>query len=234
MSLLIGALNTALLGAEASILGKVTSKIGGLFGGGGGPNLAKGFSKRAGLSCVVRDDQKAQASALLAKGIDPCTGEAMSVPASSFPSIPSVPDTSTLFPIGTPTRAVNGGPSMSLLPTIIRTGGSLLAGRAVAGVVRTSTGRLSSIVLASGKRFSRRDAAALLRRFGDIAAGAAAMGISQQDAAEIILTSGKRRAKGITAANIRNCRRTTTMISRMARDLCIKPAPVRRKTTCRS
>lgn len=226
-------LTAAITAGKSAALGQITSKLKGLLGGGGSNvNLARGFSKRQGLSCVVRDDQKAQASALLAKGIDPCTGRALELGAGAFPPVSSVPD--RFIPAPTPGRPQPFvGAGMSLLPTLVRGAGTALAGFAGAGVLRTATGRISSIVLGNGKRFSRKDAAALLRRFGDIAAGAAAMGISQQDAAEIIMTAGKRRQKGITAANIRNARRTACMISRMARDLNIKPAPVRRKTSCR-
>jgi len=102
------------------------------------------------------------------------------------------------------------------------------------GLIRTTTGRVSGIVLASGQRFSRKEAAALIRRVG-FEAAAIALGIGVIEAAEILLADSKsrRRGRGITAAQVRNARRTTCMVSRLARDLGVKAAPVRRKTTCR-
>lgn len=116
--------------------------------------------------------------------------------------------------------------SMSGLPAAIRGG---------AGLVRTATGRIGRIFLPSGAQVSKRDAAALIRRVGFDAA-AVALGITVVEAAELLLqeSARKRRGRGITAAQVRNARRTTCMVARLARDLGVKAAPVRRrKTSCR-
>lgn len=148
---------------------------------------------------------------------------------------PPVPGGGTLFPEfgGPPVPPIptNFGPAfpragMSGLPAVIsRVGGPL---------VRTTTGLISKIILPSGAAFSRKNAAALIRRVG-FEAAAVALGISLVEAAEILLQDSKRRGrrKGITAANIRNARRTACMVSRMARDLNVKPAPARRARSCR-
>ena len=118
-----------------------------------------------------------------------------------------------------------GAAGMSALPALTRGG---------VGLIRTATGRISRILLPSGAAVSKRDAAALIRRVG-FEAAAVALGITVFEAAELLLqeSARKRRGKGITAAQVRNARRTTCMVARLARDLGVKAAPVRRKRTCR-
>lgn len=118
-----------------------------------------------------------------------------------------------------------GAAGMSSLPMI---------GRA-AGIIRTQTGRIGRIFLPSGASVSKRDAASLIRRVG-FEAAAVALGITAVEAAELLLqeSARRRRGRGITAAQVRNARRTTCMVARLARDLGVKPAPVRRRKTCRS
>jgi hypothetical protein len=214
-----------------AIGGAVTSAIGGLFGGGGSDdNLARNFSKRQGLSCVIRDSDKAKALQLIEFGVDPCTGQstrpAVTVP-TDFGTVQGPPDIPSALPGGAPiVGALN---TMSLPATISRIGGSL-----VGGVIRTATGKISSVVAPSGRKFSRKQAVALLKRAGDIATGAALMGISSQDAAEMILQTPPRRRRGITAAQVANARRTTRMVKKLATDLgCCRTTPVRRKSPCR-
>lgn len=115
---------------------------------------------------------------------------------------------------------------MSGLPAVVRGG---------AGLARTATGRIGRIFLPSGASVSKRDAASLIRRVGFDAA-AVALGITVVEAAELFLqeSSRRRRGRGITAAQVRNARRTTCMVARLARDLGVKAAPVRRRKTCRS
>lgn len=115
---------------------------------------------------------------------------------------------------------------MSGLPAVIRGG---------QGIARTATGRIGRIFLPSGASVSKRDAASLIRRVG-FEAAAVALGITAIEAAELFLqeSSRRRRGRGITAAQVRNARRTTCMVARLARDLGVKAAPVRRRKTCRS
>jgi len=123
------------------------------------------------------------------------------------------------------------------LPAIAGRIGAGMAGR---GIARTATGRISSIVLASGQRFSRKSAAALIRKVG-LEAAAVALGIGVVEAAEILLADSqaqarRRRGRGITAAQLRNAKRVNCTVKRMAADLgCgVRATPTRRrKTSCR-
>jgi hypothetical protein len=128
-----------------------------------------------------------------------------------------------------------GGGKVSLMPAAGMAGIGAVARMGARGLVRTTTGRISRIVLPSGQSFSRKEAASLIRRVG-FEAAAVALGIGIVEAAELLLTDSKsrRRGRGITAAQVRNARRTTCAVARLARDLGVKPAPVRRrKTSCR-
>lgn len=128
------------------------------------------------------------------------------------------------------------------LPTIARgVGGALsrIGFGGGAGVVRTTTGRISSVVLASGQRFSRKRAAALIRRFG-FEVATVALGIGAVELAEILLADSeaqarRRRGRGISAAQLRNAKRVNCQVKRMAADLGVRSttrcAP--RRKTCR-
>lgn len=135
---------------------------------------------------------------------------------------------------GVGTTAFGGGiggaalGGMSALPGI---GGAIV--RAGAGILRTTTGKISSVVLASGQKISRKKAASFIKRFG-FEAGAAALGITAIEAAQLLLDDAQtpRRRRGLTYKQIQSARRTACMVSKMARDLNVKPAP-RRTGTCR-
>lgn len=207
-----------------------------LFGGGGSDvNLARGFSSRMGLPCTVRDDQKNLVTEYLNSGFSP--SDVCSIVQGGVPSMDVIGVQPPLaMPGGAPTTGGNfamslvGSTGMSALPTIGRTVGGALA-RSAPGVYRTVTGRLSSVVLGSGRRFSRRQIGTFIRTVGDIATAAAILGISLQDAADVV-TSKTRRRRGISAAQLANAKRVACTISRMARDLNVKPA-TRRRTSCR-
>ena len=128
----------------------------------------------------------------------------------------------------------SGGGRMSLIPAAGMSGLPAVIARG-GGLARTATGRIGRIFLPSGAAVSKRDAASLIRRVG-FEAAAIALGITALEAAELFLqeTARRRRGRGITAAQVRNARRTTCMVARLARDLGIKAAPVRRRKTCRS
>lgn len=208
----------------------LSSAIGGLFGG-SDVNLARGFSQRMGLPCTIRDDQKTLATEYLNSGFTPA--DVCSLVQGGIASNPQFD-----IPLALPGGAPTGGQQMSLvanagmsaLPTIARGVGGALA-RATPGIVRTSTGRISSVVLASGRRFSRKQIGTFIRTVGDIATAAAILGITLQDAADVVMTKTRRR-RGITAAQLANAKRVSCTISRMARDLGVKPAAARR-TRCR-
>ena len=217
-------------GFATTVIGGLATK---LFGG--GENIARSLSAQVG--CTIRQADADAARSFIAKGINPCTMQPMS-PASDVLA-PSVPQpTAPIKPVIT--VPPGGAPPVSMQLGVggIAAGAGQLIRRGVGaitgpGILRTTTGRISSIVLPTGQRFTRKRAAEFIRRFGPEVA-AAALGITIVEAAEILLTQAKtRRRRGITAAQVRNARRTACMVSRLARDLGVKPAPVRRRSTCR-
>lgn len=102
--------------------------------------------------------------------------------------------------------------------------GALGAARSLA------TGRLLGFILPSGKRIPVRVVRNYLLRYGLEAA--ALIGLNELLAAETVLTKPRRRRKGISYKDIQSARRTACMVSKMARDLNVKPAP-RSRSTCR-
>ena len=100
------------------------------------------------------------------------------------------------------------------------------------GILRTATGRISSIVLPSGQKYSAKRAASLIKSVG-LQAAAAALGIGIIEVAELLLSQSRpRRRRGISYAQLRNAKRVACTVSRMARDLGVKPA-TRSRGTCR-
>lgn len=243
------------------------STIKGIFGGDSGPNIARNFSKRIG--CQILQKDRPQAEALIARGIDPCTGQpsrtsAVPAPVQSTMArahtslAPLRPETLERIGVRTPAergimhipldvlktpvpQAGGGGtigvPPMSLQASMGMSGLPAIRGLVSGGIglLRTATGRISSIVLPSGQKFSRRKAAALIKKFG-LEAGAVALGIGVVEAAEILLADAQapRRRRGISAAQLSNAKRVNCAIRRMHKDLGLaRTAPARRKTTCR-
>jgi len=205
---LIGTVGSAVL---SGVLSKFASS-------GGSGNVANNLSQRLGCTILQKDAQAAMAAEN--RGINPCTGQPkfpiptlMNIPKSIGPGFGSVPGF-----VAAPT----GG--MSSLPTIAR---------GVGGLIRTTTGRVSKIILPSGATFSRAKAAALIRRVG-FEAAAVALGITLIEAAEILLTQSQagRRKRGITGSQLATTKRTICSLRRMMRDLNITKAPARR-SSCR-
>lgn len=101
------------------------------------------------------------------------------------------------------------------------------------GIVRTTTGRISSIVMPSGQRFSRKNAASLIRRVG-FEAAALALGIGAIEAAEILLADNqaakRRRSRGVSGADMRCATRTMRRVKSLACQLGIKSTAPRRRT----
>lgn len=226
------------LGA-GSIAFEAGRKIGGLLGLGGDNNIARNLS--ADLGCTIPQDQAAAARSFVARGINPCTMQPLTPEVAA--RRPEAPKPGPAQPVATtvaaPTSPVitvpPGGGGVSVQAGIGGVGGALVRATGLAlapGILRTATGRISSIVLPSGQRFSRKRAAALIRRVGlDVAS--VALGIGIIEAAEILLAESKpRRRRGITHRQIASARRVACMVSKMARDLNVKPAP-RRTSTCR-
>lgn len=114
-------------------------------------------------------------------------------------------------------------------------GGRLTTTAMGGGLVRTVTGRISSIVLPSGARYSRKRAASLIRRVG-FEVAATALGLGVYEAAEILLadsqSGARRRARGISGADIRTTCRTLGKVKRLSAQLGTSRAraPARRRT----
>jgi len=283
------AIGTALATAASTFLPK-------LFGGNGGPNIAKSLSKQVGFT--VQQSDAAAVRARLASGLDPRTGVAtqpgltqrlggvgnifrnfvtgaagaaisrlptilqptasvaagltsaeidkiINRPASGTPPPLTLPN-----PVNLPTVSRKvlstpaiprrqmvppGGGRVSLLPAAGMASVGAIARMGGRGLIRTTTGRISRIMLPSGQTFSRKNAASLIRRVG-FEAAAVALGISVVEAAELLLADSqtRRRGKGITAAALRNAKATTCRVRTAARVLGIKSTAAPRRRTCRS
>jgi len=127
-----------------------------------------------------------------------------------------------------------GGGNVSLIPSAGMASVGAIARMGGRGLMRTSTGRISRIMLPSGQSFSRKNAASLIRRVG-FEAAAVALGITIVEAAELLLADSqtRRRGKGITAAQLRNAKSTTCRVRTAARVLGIKSTAAPRRRTCR-
>lgn len=99
---------------------------------------------------------------------------------------------------------------------IAPSGQELLTGAAASRAIIKQI--LIQIALKLGRRIAIKGALAVLKRLG-VAAGQEALGISGQQAAQLILARPKRRARGITAANLRTTRRTLRKVAALAGDL---------------
>lgn len=125
-----------------------------------------------------------------------------------------------------------------LVPAIAAAGAAAgaLVVRSVGGgaIKRTATGLISSITTSAGRKVTRKNAANLVKRVG-LEVGALALGITAIEAAELLLQDSqtKRRRKGITGAQLATAKRVNCTVKRMAADLGVKAAPVRRRAACR-
>ena len=223
-------------------------------GNGSNVNLARNFSARRGLPCTVRDDQKGLVDDLLARGLtgqQVCNAAGSGIPGGTLGDViarklpPALPGVGNGGGIGTPPIVPPGGPptagaiGMSILsralPTVIGRGAGRVIGPAVGrlppGPVFTQTGRLSGVVLATGRRLSRRNIASFIRFLGDITLAATILGISVQDAADVVTTKTRRR-RGITGPQLASAKRVICTINKMSKELNCKPT-TRRRTSCR-
>lgn len=230
-----------------SLFGQVT----GLFGGGADVNLARKFSKRCGLSSPITQDARNQLKrrfpgndelqCAVARGenimqAQQPTFDAFMRALPNIPAAPAAPPAPPAIPPSIPTpSAFGGGPRMSLItsagmsgvPAIARAGTQLIG-----NIFRTSTGKISGF-LVGGRRISRKSAVKLAKEVG-IGTAAATLGIGAVELAQAILdeSTTRRRRRGITARDLANARRVACKVSRMARDLNVKPA-ARRTGVCR-
>jgi len=199
------------------------------FGGGSDVNIARSFSK--GLGCDIRQSDKAYAQSFIEKGINPCTMTPLTPAQAQARGVAQTTQAQQYEAMINGPQSLPGGGGVSQMGM---TGGNVIryAGSAVPGIIRTVTGRISSIVLPSGQKYSAKRAASLIRSVG-LQAAAAALGIGIVEVAELLLSQQRpRRRRGISYAQLRNAKRVACTVSRMARDLGVKPA-TRSRGTCR-
>lgn len=215
--------------------------------GGNNPNMARGFSQRAGLPCTVREDQKNLVMQMQAAGMTPqqiCAGTGSGIPSGTLGDV-----IARKFPIGGGNvggleglfkdvvlpgvaGAITGTPPMSQMTKYAGQAGRFMTGigRRAPGAYYTSAGKLSSVVLATGKSMSAREIGSFIRFVGDIALAASILGISMQDAADVV-TRKRRRRRGITGPQLASAKRVICTINRMSKELNCKPTT--RRTSCR-
>lgn len=213
-------------------------------GGGSDVNLARKFSAQCGIQPPVEQ----QVAKFAKQTANPCAtarsmvhgGEGIYQQARVPPPPPPDPRMAiiktpvpTAMPGGSSMSLVAGGPSFGGLPIGGMAGLIPTIGRVIVGVIRSKTGKITSVVTAAGKKVSRKNAVKLAKDVG-IGVAAATLGISAVEVAEMVLdeASKPRRRRGITARDLSNARRVNCAIARYSRDLGIKPA-VRRRTSCR-
>jgi len=113
----------------------------------------------------------------------------------------------TLFNIG---RGLFGGGARAA------GAGALITGGAAGNLVLSSTGRILSVITASGARIGRKRAVSIAKFLG-LNAAAAALGIGVVELAQMTVdeTGRPRRRRGITARDFATTRRTMTKIKTM-------------------
>jgi len=129
---------------------------------------------------------------------------------------------------GVPSPIFAGGINVAGLGAIFRGIGGLVGGRAAVGagalatggaagnLILSSTGRILSVVTATGARISRKRMVAIAKSIG-LQAGAAALGIGLVELATVVTDDlGRpRRRRGITARDFTTTRRTMNKIKSM-------------------
>lgn len=220
---LVGTITGAIL--KGTSYGNLASDIlGGVFGG-GGPNVANALSKQVG--CTIMQSQANQARALLAKGINPCTGENVNPPSiqgTIYSRYESPAATSQPIPVyDQPVAGV--GPGGVSIPA------------ATSGAFEFTTTGLIKNVIVNGRRISRRRAAAFIKKAG-VDVGARGLGLTTVQAAQLLMAdmTRPRRRRGLSYRQIANARRVYRTVQNMAKSLECKTTRrsyTRRKTTCR-
>jgi hypothetical protein len=211
--------------ASGGVSGAITGALGGALGD--DTNIARSLSGQVG--CTITQANANQARALIARGIDPCTGQQKTVSQTAFDT--GVPDRSVLFPTivpgSSPIPVFETGPGGTPVPVNGQSSGALEF---------TRTGLIRNVIV-NGRRVSRKNAAALIRKQG-IEIGARALGLSLTQAAQVVLqqSSRPRRRRGITGRQITEARRVMNTINTFGKALgcTTRRAPARRKAACRS
>lgn len=173
--------------------------------GGGEPNIAKQLSSRYG--CQILQADAPQARALIAKGIDPCSGQQIGDMTASYPSVPrSVLET----PVG------NGRP----VPAPAGPGGAVAMAAGGGALEYTQTGLIRNVITPARRRVSRRKAAAFIRKHG-YELSMRAFGLDMTRLAQVVLADANRprRRKGLSYRQIANARRVYNTVKRMSQQL---------------
>jgi len=248
------------LGAAADFIpgGKFLTAGLALTGSPGGVNIAKSLSKQVG--CTIAQSNANQARAMLAKGINPCTGVASGatgvptqntqIPTMPQPTIrtsgPATPAQTLNFnlapfdreaagfglPPGYPTPSINVLKTPALPRSMPVSANFALptAGMAAIGQIAGLAGRVG-FSAANKRRIIR-----VVREVG-IQGAAVALGLQLADVAQVVANPPKRRRKGISGAQLANAKRVNRAVMCMAKQLQSSCGPVRRasprKSTCR-
>lgn len=244
-----------------TVVGAAVGKVFGGSGGNGdsgprvdpvtGIDMANKLSAECGFPITQSQANYAKAAAggdrrLACELLRPAGGIAATAPVATPPIRPTVMSGGSMVDasvLRTPALQP-GGPSMStafgpapfiggVIGGMSSIGGAVARLGTIAGIVRGASGKILRVVLPTGRVVSRKNAVKLAKQVG-IATAATVLGISAVDVAQMVLdeSSTRRRRRGITARDLQNARRVACTVSRMARDLNVKPA-VRRRTSCR-
>jgi hypothetical protein len=208
--------------------GAIGAGIGEFFGN-GGQNIANQLSKQVG--CQILQSDAAGARAQIARGVNPCTG----LPTNGA-RVPGILDPR----FGLPPGAIPGSSPIPVFdaPLVTGPGGAQVPPSVLAGgsaLEFTATGLIRNVIV-NGRRISRRNAAAFIRKAG-MEVGARGLGLTLQQAAQVVLqqSTRPRRRRGISGAQITQAKRVISTIASMSKSLgcTTRRAPARRKPTCR-
>lgn len=223
-----------------------------LTGSPGGVNIANKLSKQVG--CTIAQSNADQARALLAKGINPCTGVAsrpVGIPDQDFaiPTLPApviktsgpTPGASTVNPIfnlnlgGFDREAAGFGlPPGFPLPSagVIRTpalprGPAMSAFGAIPSTGMAAIGQIAGLAgRVAMSAANKRKVLRVVRAVG-IQTAATILGLELATVAQVVANPPRRRRKGISGAQLANAKRVNRAVLCMANDLktsCGAPA----------
>ena len=229
-SVLTGGIGGFVKGGVGGVIGGALGGLASEFGG-DKVNIAKSLSRQVG--CTIAQSDANQARALIQKGIDPCTGRAKN----------PIQTVDTSFDTGVPDRMVlegryaTGGamPGTQPIPVTGPGGVQMVTTNGGGALEYTATGLIRNVIV-NGRRVSRRNAAAFIRKAG-MEVGARGLGITLQQAAMVVLQQSQRprRRRGISGKQISEAKRVIRTINSMQKSLgcTTRRAPARRKTSCR-
>lgn len=215
-----------------------------LTGDPGGVNIANRLSKQVG--CTIAQSNADQARALLAKGIDPCTGaakatsgfpdSAFNIPAKAQPTVKTSGPIGAIPPVGNTfnlnlapfdREAAGFGlppgypiPSMNVLKTPALPRSTQMS--AFGAIPSTGMAAIGQIAGLAGRvaisAANKRKILRLVRAVG-IQTAATILGLELATVAQVVANPPRRRRKGITGAQLANAKRVNRAVLCMANDL---------------